>query len=156
RIKPYLLIYRRKERKWKQLDVQGNVRAFGRFVAIAEYRTKKERLRQEEEHRGNVDINQAMREEEQSPGRAEGSTEVREYGPPVDEAFESSVNVYTGRLLLYDSASEKMRTIVTKQANSEILLVENDRVYYRISGAIWEADITADGFGTPELIAIGD
>jgi hypothetical protein len=62
-------------------------------------------------------------------------------------------DVYPGRLHLYNVYTEKIYTISTKQADSEILLVDNATVYYRASDRLYSAPITENGIGEARLLA---
>jgi len=64
--------------------------------------------------------------------------------------------VYPGRLYLYDVDTERVFTITTDQGDSEVLLVEDDTVYYRASDRLYSAPITAKGMGPARLVAKGD
>jgi hypothetical protein len=64
--------------------------------------------------------------------------------------------VFPGRLHLYNIETERLDTIVTNQGDSEILLIENDTVYYRVSDRLYSAPITEKGIGAAKLIAKDD
>ena len=61
--------------------------------------------------------------------------------------------VYPGRLDVYNIDTEKLCTITTNQGDSEILLIEDNTVYYRVSDRLYKAPITDSGFGAATLIA---
>jgi hypothetical protein len=77
-------------------------------------------------------------------------------GPSIAEQFRDSDLVYPGKLHLYDLDSEKVYTIDTKQGDSEVLLVEDGKVYYRASDRLYSAPITNSGIGTARLLATDD
>jgi len=54
-------------------------------------------------------------------------------GPDVEYMLKNYKDVYPGKLHLYDVDTERTYTISTKQGDSEILLVDNNTVYYRAS-----------------------
>jgi hypothetical protein len=88
-----------------------------------------------------------------NPGRSEWSTTERKSGPNLMERFDYSSAVYTGRLHLFDVTSGRLRTIETDQADSEILLIENQVVYYRVSDRLYSTEVTQDGLRTAKLLA---
>jgi hypothetical protein len=102
---------------------------------------------------GNVDINQAVREQEVSVGGAEWGLEERRFGMSLRFSFENSTYVYRGRLHLYDVETGRSYTIDTRQADSEMLLVEDETVYYRVSNRLYSAPITGETLGPAKLLA---
>jgi hypothetical protein len=77
-------------------------------------------------------------------------------GPDLDLRFRGMKRDYTGQLCLYDAAKRTIRTIVTNQADSEILLVKSGRVYYRIGDRLYQAAIGEAEIGRPTLLATAD
>jgi hypothetical protein len=72
------------------------------------------------------------------------------------ERFESTSDrgeIYPGRLDVYNIDTDKLFTITTNQGDSEILLIEDNTVYYRVSNRLYKAPITDGGIGTAALIA---
>ena len=61
--------------------------------------------------------------------------------------------IYPGILHLYDAASDKSYTITTNQADSEVLLVVERALYYRVITAFYSAPITSEGVGAARLLA---
>lgn len=57
---------------------------------------------------------------------------------------------------VYDASSEKTYTIVTGQADSEVLLVENGTVYYRSADKLYSAEIGEDGLKPARLLATSE
>jgi hypothetical protein len=153
------LVYRRRRRTWRPVlfptDVC-NCREFGKFIAITETRHKRALMEQMREHPGVVYADAVMAAGEQSPGSSEWRQAATDYGPNQDENFAHSLNVFPGRLHLYNIETERVFTIETKQGDSEILLVENNAVYYRVSDRLYSAPITDKGIGTAKLIATDD
>jgi hypothetical protein len=92
----------------------------------------------------------------ESAGGVEWRKARGEMGPSIAEQFRDSDLVYPGKLHLYDLDSEKVYTIDTKQGDSEVLLVEDGKVYYRASDRLYSAPITNSGIGTARLLATDD
>ena len=61
--------------------------------------------------------------------------------------------MFPGRLHLYDVTNERVYTIATNQGDSEVLLVENNIVYYRVSDRLYSAPVTEKGIGAARLLA---
>ena len=78
------------------------------------------------------------------------------FGPETSESFLSSSNVFPGRLHLYNIDNGKTLTIHTNQGDSEILLVEDNVVYYRSSDRLYSVEIKPEGLGESKLLATDD
>jgi len=134
-----LLLFRKSDNPWH--DVPGVaapfVRGFGSFAALME-QTKKSPGTPE------------------SAGRAEWRKTDAATGPSVEESFKGLRYVLPGKLDLYDVATEKMYHIVTNQGDSEILLVDNSTVYYRVSDRLYSAAIGKDGLEPAKLLATSE
>jgi hypothetical protein len=50
-------------------------------------------------------------------------------------------------------ATDRHYTITTNQGDSEIILVDNDTVYYRVSNRLYSAPIPATSIGAAKLLA---
>jgi hypothetical protein len=77
-------------------------------------------------------------------------------GPSMLSRVDDKRAVYPGRLHLYDVNNERVYTIVTNQGDSEILLVEHDVVYYRVSERLYSAPITEKSIGAARLLATAE
>jgi hypothetical protein len=77
-------------------------------------------------------------------------------GPSIAGKFLESKLMYPVRLHLYDITSGKIYTIETKQGDSEVLLVDNGSVYYRVSDRLYASPITTNGVGPPKLLVTND
>ncbi len=64
--------------------------------------------------------------------------------------------VLPGKLDLYDVAAEEMYHIATNQGDSEILLVDNGTVYYRVSDRLYSAAIGTDGLEPAKLLSTSE
>jgi len=135
-------VFRKRDKSWRQLPIPADtgrlMRAFGRYIAIVEY------------HRRQSDG-------DKSPGMREWRRQEARRGPALTErsgplALPTEMYTVTGRLHLYDSDSERMYTITTNQADSEIILVQDNTVYYRSSDRLYSAPLGARGIGKPQLL----
>ena len=68
-------------------------------------------------------------------------------GPSLSLRLGMGSLIYPGVLHLYDVETEKSYTITTRQADSEIVLVEGGSVYYRINNRLYSAPILGTGTG---------
>ncbi|MCC6590396.1 MAG: hypothetical protein IT168_27135 [Bryobacterales bacterium] len=64
--------------------------------------------------------------------------------------------VYPGKLHIYDVETEKLFPLTTNQADTEVLLVQNGFVYYRVLNELYSAPISNEGLGHPSLLATDD
>jgi hypothetical protein len=110
---------------------------FGHFIALVEAHPKDAQNRE-------------------SAGPAEWTKGARKTGPDVAFMYQQAEVVFPGRLLLYDVETERSYTIATNQGDSEVVLVENDTVYYRASDRLYSVAIMESGLGRPHLIATAD
>jgi hypothetical protein len=154
------LVFRKHNRTWHVLQPPGgsigNLRGFGKFISIVEARTKKAIASQLANYKGAIYINEEVRVNEVSAGRAEWRKIDGEMGPNMEEAFASAQAVYPGRLHLYNVDSKRLYTKVTNQGDSEVLLVEGDTMYYRVSDRLYSAPITNKGIGDARLLATSE
>jgi len=138
-----LLVLRRADNTWHRVPVNtgqlGLVRGFGTFLAIVDYQRKSDKM-------------------PGSAGSAEWRTKDSVTGPDMKSRFDNDDfgYAYPGRLYLYDAAAERTYTILTNQGDSEILLVEDNVVYYRASDRLYSAPITKTGLGAAKLLATSD
>ena len=150
-------VLRKRDNTWHSLAVQSDyyarLRAFDNFIAVVEGRIKKTMARQ----RGRGMIQMGLKDEpgDKSAGRKDWKGETA-YGPDQESRFLDAAEVYPGRLHLYDVETERLFTITTHQADSEILLVENKTAYYRISDRLYSAPVTEKGIGAAVLLATSD
>ncbi len=56
-------------------------------------------------------------------------------------------------LFLYDTKTEKRYTIKTGDIESEVLLIEDDIVYYRVKDKLYRSSIREGRVEEPELLA---
>ncbi len=153
------LIFKKSDRTWRVVSLPTDVcncREFGKFIAITEQREKKAYKEQQREHPGMVNGDAVRAAGEYSPGSADWRRAETDNGPNQEDNFNESLFIFPGRLHLYNIETERVFTIETKQGDSEILLVENNTVYYRVTDRLYSAPITDKGIGTAKLIATDD
>jgi hypothetical protein len=73
----------------------------------------------------------------------------------IDDIFEQSGTYFAGELALYDAKTGRRFAIHTGQGDSEILLIADDAVYYRVNDTIMRSAIGAASLGAPQRIASG-
>jgi hypothetical protein len=153
------LLLRKGDPGWRTVPAPNAIclcRDFGRFIAMTEVREKKAVAEQRRLHPGMINVDDHVMEDEQSAGGAEWRRRETNNGPNQEESFKNSTSVFPGRLHLYNIETERLDTIVTNQGDSEILLVENNTVYYRVTDRLYSAPITDEGIGAAALIAKDD
>lgn len=87
-----------------------------------------------------------------SPGFENRNSKPTKTGIPVDVRFEERKIFSPGKLFLYDTELKKKYFIDTQQGDSEILLVHDGQVYYRVYDEIRRADITENGIKSGVLL----
>jgi hypothetical protein len=136
-----LLVLRKRDNTWRPLPDFGGIawraRGFGDFMTIAEARPRGVRLRE-------------------SAGRAEWAAGDRRTGPNAAARFDSFSYVFPGKLHVYDVETERSYTITTDQGDSEILLIDDRVVYYRVSDRLYSVPIAGTGLGPAQLLATSD
>ncbi len=138
-----VLVFRKSDKIWHVLrtpsEVGPDLRGFGRYIAVAE---KKEMSPQNPK----------------SAGRDKWRKGDRMMGPDLAERMDNPEDgvVYPGKLHIYDVETEKLYSISTNQGDSEVLLVENGLVYYRVLNQLYQAPIANDGIGPARLLATDD
>jgi hypothetical protein len=136
-----LVALRKRDETWLRIPVRVSgyplTRGFGRYVATAETQEK-------------------TAETPVSAGSQAWPISRRATGPNIAAAFRDSSVIYPGRLHVYDVERQRNYSIVTNQGDSEVLLVENDTVYYRVSDKVYAADITDQGLTPARLLAASE
>jgi hypothetical protein len=130
-----ILVFRKGDQTWHTLPIPSerhpNVRGFGKYIAGLEVQDR---------NPGNP----------RSPGEEKWPTKPRRTGPDLTGRVRE---VYPGKLHVYDVDTERVFSITTNQGDSEILLIENSTVYYRVNDQIYAAPITERGLGRGRLLA---
>jgi hypothetical protein len=91
-----------------------------------------------------------------NPGSDEWRKQEARRGPDLAVRFKSQADrgdFHPGRLHIYNIDTEKLFTITTNQADSEILFIEDNVVYYRVTNRLYSAPISDSGIGTTTLLA---
>jgi hypothetical protein len=131
--------FRKSDETWHEWQVPSQFpslpRGFGRYLVAAEMRLS-----------GPPVPNNA--------GEPEWRHEDSDRGPRTDAVPNS--DKLTGRLLIYDTTTEKEFSITTNQGDSEVLLIENGTVYYRAATRLYSAPIAKDGIGPAHKLATSE
>jgi hypothetical protein len=138
------MVLRKSDSTWRVLPQplsDGCLRVFGKYVAVTESHIKKAIVAQLKAHPGMISIDTEVMEQERSAGLGTGGS------------FANSVLVYPGRLHIFDSGTGNVFTITTNQGDSEILLIDNYIVYYRVSDRLYRASISSNTLGQGRLLA---
>ncbi len=155
---PRFFAFRKRDKTWHLVPVRSDwysrLRGFDNLVAVVEERIKKTMAAQ----RGRNMIERGLKDEpgDESAGRKEWRKEPSATGPDMEIEFTHAAAVYPGRLQLFDVETKRLFTMNTNQADSEILLVENKTVYYRISDRLYSAPVTGAAIGRGRLLAKAD
>ena len=134
------LLFRKSDRTWHTFPMAAevdNVRGFGKYIATMEVTKPK-----------SVDA--------LSAGMERWRPEAGKMGPQLAGRVALSGHFYPGKLFLYDVDTERVFPIVTNDGDSEVLLVENNIVYYRASDRLYSAVIEKDHVGRGQLLVTND
>jgi hypothetical protein len=135
------LIFRKSDRTWHVFPItngwSNHLRALGRYVAVhdASLPTTRNSL--------------GAGHEKWRSGRTKS-------GPDLRASMLDAGAVFTGKLHLYDVETERVFPIATNDGDSEVLLVDEGTVYYRVSDRIYAAPISDKGVGLARLVTTDD
>jgi hypothetical protein len=101
---------------------------------------------------GRVSPGQAERQK-RNQLQKEGKTKSPKKRVDTDYWFRESKLYYPGTLFAIDTTSGKMITWQTGQGDSEILLIRDDNVIYRVDDSLYSARIQGTTIGTSQLLA---
>src|SRR5262249_47788317 len=111
-------------------------------------------------------LSEAIRRTPSQPVESAGKANMRKTdtvsrnGPSVAHAIKAEEDntgrAYPGRLHVYDVATGKRSLIVTNQADSEILLVDKETIYYRVNDSLYTAKLGESGPVQGKPIATDD
>jgi hypothetical protein len=136
-----LLLQLKRDQQWRTVTIPSDTfeftRAFPGYVAVVEAGKRGGLLRE-------------------SAGRAGWRSKESKYGPDTVQRLADFTFLFPGRLHLYDVERDKVSTIETNQADSEILLVHQGVVYYRVATELFRGDVTADGIVNRRSLANAD
>jgi hypothetical protein len=93
---------------------------------------------------------------EASPGTIKRQAEEIGGKMTVDDLFRQQPDVFPGELLIYSTISGAMFRISTGGGDSEVLLVTDQAVYYRVDDQLFRSDLNAGGPGKPQMLASGE
>jgi hypothetical protein len=130
-----LVYFRKSDQTWHEWKISSRlppqgVRGFGKYLAGTE-----------------VDSGS-------SAGRDEWRTVDSKTGPATATATEG--RSLPGRLLIYDTDSEKEFSIQTGQGDSEVVLIQDGVVYYRAATRLYSAPLSKSGVGEGRLLATSE
>jgi len=130
----HLWIFNKKQNIWHQKALKGNVKGYANYWVSGI-------------------VTEAEKGKRDNPGKKE-IVKVDEFGDKYDisvkrtgimfDAIVDESTYYPGILFLYNIDTKQYIEIDTKQADSEVLLVEDDMVYYRVFDEIFQAKIGKD------------
>jgi hypothetical protein len=141
-----IAVYRKRDGKWFHRVHPGSVerrRAFGPYLV-------------------GIDLDNVSAGRRTNPGRQAWRSTQGLPGYQIDHKlaeWDRSANknrIYPGRILIYDVDKEKTISLVTGQADSEVILIEGGWVYYRAADVLYKAEIGEQGLGKPVMIAQDD
>ena len=120
-----MYVFNKRMQIWQRLRIPGAVpwvRSFGTCIAGIAAEPDREGMRE-------------------SPGRLQRIVTPLKNGArqdlTVDHVFQSSGTYFPGELFLYNSETGRMYNIHTRQGDSEVLLVANDTLFYRVNDSIF-------------------
>ena len=88
-----------------------------------------------------------------SPGQEKRRSERIGARTTVDDLFNGMSAVFPGELLICNALSGVQMRISTGQGDSEVLLVTDDKVFYRVNDEIYSAAILDGALGNPVRLA---
>jgi hypothetical protein len=78
-------------------------------------------------------------------------------GYSVEELFQDyGERYFPGVLFLYDSLSGRSFRIETGQGDSEVLWIDDNKIYYRVSNSLYQATIASDSIAETKLLMTDD
>lgn len=148
-------VYDRSSRSWRPVTLPfpvSAIRAFGPWVAAISTMPRGG----PDYGKGRTEFNSAefaaMRA---SPGQDKRLAEKLDRRSTIDDRFNESSAYYPGDLIVLNTRSNQRYTIHTGEGDSEVLLANNESVYYRVNDAIFRTDISRASLGAPIKIAEG-
>lgn len=148
-------VFNKKTKEWRRAPIpflRSRVRAFGPWLAAI-----KSELAPGGPIGPQMVITPSSRaNRETSPGSAKRRTEEVGGKMTVDDLFQQEMDVFPGELLIYNALSGATFQIPTGQGDSEILLITDSVVYYRVNDELLRAELNAGAPGKPSMIASGD
>jgi hypothetical protein len=142
-------IYYKDAHAWRRATLPftaSAVRAFGPWVTAISARPRGG----PEYGKGRVLFNaEEFRRMPPSPGQE------KRLSDKVDERFDDSSDYFSGDLLVLNARTDERYVIQTGQGDSEVILVTDKSVYYRVNDAIFRADIASGKLSTGIKIAEG-
>lgn len=138
----WLGVYRKRDSSWRYLPIPDGgwpaVRGFGKYLVTVE---------------GWKKTGHNTRE---SAGKSAWRRTESKYGRNIAEELDRSPYAYPGVLHVYDIDSELTYTIETGQADSEVVLIDEADVYYRVSDQLMVGRIKGKGIEDRHVIATSE
>lgn len=137
----YAALHNKRKNTWSDIELKGNaptIMTYGHWLAGAVQDGRR------------WDQNYSIGDKE-SPGKVVRDSVYMECS--FEEQVSNDGFYRPGLLYLFNTDTEKYIEIDTRQGDSEILLVQNEVVYYRVFDTIYKAKIIkGERLGTPELL----
>jgi hypothetical protein len=136
-----VLVFRKSDKTWHTVPIVSEripyVRGFGKYLVVTETQLRNER-------------------NPRSAGAQSWKRGARTTGPALAERDASSREVFPGRLHVYNIDTEEVFPIITRQGDTEVLLIEAGVVYYRVMDRLYSASLGDLGVGKATLLATDD
>jgi hypothetical protein len=139
---------------WSRIElpmVVSRPRAFGYWIAAIATEPRNQNASASERR---TEYNAAdLRNLRSSPGQETRAGERIGKRGTVDDLFSSSQSFYPGALIVIDSRTKGIFTVMTGTGDSEVVLVTDQAVYYRADHSLYKADFVAGKLTKGSLIA---
>lgn len=147
----HYLIFNTQTERWHTMDVEGSstvVRGFGEWIAGSVAASNVELIFDEQGR-----LKEKIPLSRISPGIEDRRKKGTDTGTPFDLRADFFDLYYPGILFLHNINTGEIIKWNTNQGDSEILLVQDDIVYYRINDKIFKASIiNSESLGESELL----
>jgi len=144
-----IIIYQKSKNTWGTLKIKGNRSSMRGFAANIAGVVQSTDVLIGKDAKGKQKITKFERV---SPGKRFRRKASAPTGAPADDRFYFSSIYSPGILYLYNTLTEVYIEWNTGQGDSEILLVENNTVYYRVNDEIYEAVVEGKKLGKAQLL----
>jgi hypothetical protein len=148
----YLEVYSRRDKQWRRFPAPftfEGVRVFGSWIAITSAKPKQGLPK-------GPFINSADIERlSSSPGSEKRKTEFVYRQTTVDDAFASSGTYYPGDLAVINGLTGQTFHIHTGQGDSEVLLVDQTSIFYRVNDQIFQSEMKGGAVSEPVKVVEG-
>jgi hypothetical protein len=146
----FLEVYTRSSKQWNRFPTpftfQG-VRVFGKWIALTSARPKEGLTK-------NSDQAEILRLPS-SPGSEKRKTELAFRLYSVDDNFTSSPLYFPGDLAVINGLTGQTFRIHTGQGDSEVLLVDQTSIFYRVNDQIFQSEMKGNAVSEPVKVVEG-